>query len=422
MEIPYLSSIINRFRPVYERNKSGDHTYTSDLGGLFGFSGENIELAQEHPILSAGLLFVSKLYSQGKRRVIDIRTNEEVEGHWLNTLFDNPNPYQTAMDFDEQQMFVQIAQGKTVCWARPSNRFEKKPKYLYYLDSSKITYPDGFKTSMISSSSYDKTMNQTVFYAKGTEEEEEIPLSQLLFFYDMPNGIHENRLESKSRIDGIKQVLINSIDSQIAKNIILKSNGKEMITSKEDGFPLGVDEKKEAENTFNTGMGLSFGRKRGLVTKASLSWQSMHIALRDLGLDESTKVDGNIIYTALHIPKDIMSLEAKKTTYNNYKESMVSYIQNEIIPSAVAADQVFQRLIKDEPYMKVETTYEHLPVMQFILKERYEVVRIQTEALTSMINAGFPEEYALDICGFKKDTVLKPIKTQDNETNGEQDD
>lgn len=420
----YISIPVPQFlRPLFHRSSSGQVTYMPNQEDEFGeIDSQNLLIAQNHPILTPGLLFVSKLYSQGKRRVIDTRTNEVVEDHWLNKLFDKPNPYQTAMDFEEEQMFMQLAQGKAVCWSQKTSLGSSEVDSLYFLDSSKITYPDGFDTKMVRNRQSKKTLDQKITYDKGGEMEKEIPLKDLLFFYDMPNGLKKNQLENKSRLDGIRQVLINSIDSQVAKNIILKSNGKEMITSKgsEGSFPLSPDDKNTAENLFNTSMGMAFGRKRGLVTKSDLTWTSMHIALRDLGLDESTKVDGNIIYTALHIPKDIISLEAKKTTYNNFKESMVSYIQNEINPSANAADQVYQQLIKDEPYMKVHTTYEHLPVMQFILKERYEVVKLQTEALTGMVAAGFPSEYALDLCGFKKDIQLTPPKPTPDEANNQQ--
>ena len=82
----------------------------------------------------------------------------------------------------------------------------------------------------------------------------------------------------------------------------------------DNGFPLDGDDQEEAKRIFNIGYGLSPKRDRAFITRSNVKWQSMHIALRDLGLDESTKVDGNIVYTALHIPKDILSLEAKKTT------------------------------------------------------------------------------------------------------------
>jgi len=191
----------------------------------------------------------------------------------------------------------------------------------------------------------------------------------------------------------------------VAKNIILKSNGKEMITTSGSGFPMTPDEKADAEHIFNSGYGLSNTRKRALITKANLTWKSMHIALRDLGLDESIKVDGNIIYTALHIPKDILSLEAKKTTYNNFKESMTSFIQNDI--QAFMNDFVTTLELEFlEDGLELVGDYEHLPVMQFIRKERYEAVKLRAEALNYLLATGIPEEIALEMTNFDKTIKL----------------
>ena len=156
---------------------------------------------------------------------------------------------------------------------------------------------------------------------------------------------------------------------------------------------------------FNVNYGLAKNRSRSLITKANVNWQSLHIALRDLGLDESVKVDGNIIFTALHIPKDILSLEAKKTTYNNFKESMVSYIQNEQQSSLDSFCEVFNKGIKYKN-LKLVGTYEHLPVMQFIKKQKYESAELQGKALKALLDAGVPDEVALELVDLPKNTKL----------------
>ena len=59
----------------------------------------------------------------------------------------------------------------------------------------------------------------------------------------------KNMFTNKSRLTGLKQTLINTNDSLKAKNIILKTNGKELITgtTKEGGLQLTPDEKKKAD-------------------------------------------------------------------------------------------------------------------------------------------------------------------------------
>jgi len=284
---------------------------------------------------------------------------------------------------------------------------------MYLLRDDLIEWPDEFETNMVGTS---KALGKKQITYDKDNKNIKIKIKDLMFIYDLPNGNHDNIFETKSRLDGLHQTLENTSDSLIAKNIILRTNGKELITGSKDGLVLSSEEKQLAEDTFFSNYGLSKTRKRGIITKAKLDYKSLHIALRDLGLDESVKVDGNLIYTALHIPKDIISLEAKKTTYNNFKESMVSYVQNEMQASLNSLTAAFQKFLDDNS-LKVVGSYEHLPIMQFILLERYEGVLKRATALQACRNAGLPDEIALELTGFDKTLTLTELPKP--EENGE---
>lgn len=401
--------------PTWTRNAAGENFYDITSFNNWGLSGTNLEIAQNHPILTPALLFVSKIFSQAEFYVERTSTGQKVASHYLIDLFKKPNPYQTTQDFLETLMFMQIAQGVCVVYKKSIIGFDE-PKQLYILDYDLIDWPaelknHNYKTKILD----DRLLNLYIIYDKHNEDLR-IKVKDLMFFYDLPNCTNRNPFIVKSRIDGLKQTLINTSDSLIAKNIILKTNGKELISGIKEGFPLEPDEKVDLENLINSKYGLSFNRKRGLVTGANVNWKSLHIALRDLGLDESVKVDGNLIYTALHIPKDILSLEAKKTTYNNFKESMVSYIQNEMQASLNSFISVLQSLLDDRYILR--GSYEHMPIMQFILIERYQGVKGQADALTALRNAGLPDDIALERSGFDKNIKLEKI--QNNQQNGQQ--
>jgi len=394
---------------IFERNTNGDYIYYPSEYTNWSNGGSNLSIAQNHPILTPAMLFVSKLYSQPRFWLENTKTKKIITDHWLLNLLKNPNPYQTGKDLLETQMFFQIAQGKAVGYLKSVTGVSEADS-LYILNSDLIEFPENFKTPIVSNRIYDKKYaNQTILYDRDGENLK-IKIKDLLFFYDMPNmGNRKNFFRTQSRLDGLEQTLINTKDSLLAKNIILKSNGKELVTGEKSGFPLTPDEKENVEKLFNNKYGLSLTRKRGIITKSSLKWQSLHIALRDLGLDESVKVDGNLIYTALHIPKDILSLEAKKTTYNNFKESMVSYIQNEIQSSLDATIDVFQKLIKKENLV-LKGNYDHLPVMQFILMEKYDGLSKRAKALNDLLRTGIPQEDALELTGFDRNLKLGDIQ------------
>jgi len=400
--------------PMLSKNSSGDFFYDLRSADDWASGKSNIKMAQDHPILTPALLFVSKLFSQAQIDVYDKNSNVKLPNHPLKNILSNPNWFQTLPDLFESLLFTQIATGVGVIFLKRTLGVGDI-NAMYVLDYNKIKFPDSVKKNVFrNGAASEKALEQEVVYDPSGENLK-IKLKDLLFFYDLPNAISSNPFKAESRIAGLRQTLINTQDSLTAKNIILKSNGKELISGNKDGFPLDNDEKKDAEGLFNNKYGLSSNRKRGLITKANIKWQSLHIALRDLGLDESIKIDGNLIYTALHIPKDILSLEAKKTTYNNFKESMVSYVQNEMQPTLNSFCAVLNKVIEGEGELR--GTFEHLPIMQYILLERYNGVKKQTEALILMRKAGIPDKVALKHSGFDEDMELGPL-VENTENNG----
>lgn len=394
----------------FTRFLNGDTFYAVDqFGSWSSFGGSNLQIAQNHPILTSAMLFLAKLFSQAEFYIENEKTKERITEHWLLDLLNKPNYYQTRNDFLESSNFIQIAEGRAVIWLRKTTGMPQ-PESIYILNGDLIEYPDEFTTPLSVRNKDNKIQSKKILYDRDGQNEK-IPIKDLIFLYDLPNGMDTtNMFEVKSRLDGLKQTLLNTKDSLTAKNIILKTNGKELLTLDKGAgtFPLGTEEKKDAEDLLHNTKGLGKGRVRGIVTKAPLKWQSLHIALRDLGLDESVKVDGNLIYTALHIPKDILSLEAKKTTYNNFKESMVSFIQNEMQPTVNAFLEPFQKLITEKG-LKLRGTYENMPIMQFMLLEKYEGILKRALALSGLRNAGLPDDIALELCGFDKTTKLNPL-------------
>ena len=96
---------------------------------------------------------------------------------------------------------------------------------------------------------------------------------------------------------------------------------------------------------------------------------------------------------------------------NNFKESMVSYIQNETQSTLDAFCQVINTSSNDKKW-KLKGTYDHLPVMQFIMLERYDVVVKQASALKALIESGVPNDIALEMCGMDKTMTLTPPKQE----------
>ena len=415
-----MSSWFSRFfnkSVLYEKAYDGTDSYfvqSNTNANIY----TNTFLAENHPILTPGLLFVSNLFAQGRMEVKNKATGELILNDPYLKLLNNPNFYQTRIDFLESLQFLKISQGRVFIWLKKPTGFDE-PTEMYILRDNLITWADGFSTPLSFRSQLEDFKDQTIFYDQGNLNIE-IRIGDLMVLYDMPNigalgggliGTNYNMFENGCRLDGIRQTLVNTLDSLIAKNTILKSNGKEMLSGNGSDSPFTPEQQKNAKAMFNSSYGPGIGRSRAFITSADVTWQSMHVALRDLGLDESVKTDGNIIYTALHIPKDILSLEAKKTTYNNFKESMTSFIQNDISAMGNDLAESFSKESDDESKI-YSITYDHLPVMQFLDKEKFESVSAQAKALDDLRRSGIPDAMALEMVDLPINTPLQPIREQ----------
>lgn len=405
---------------IYEKFSGTNHdnwySVLNDGENAFGVAdkpGDLLQYSFRHPILSGAMLFYCNLFAQAEFKITKL-DGTLYEGKYNDVLkiLNAPNFYQTRVDFLEALQWMKIARGYAAIYTPKRIGFDNEILAMYVLDPHRIKWPRNFKTPL--SYKDDLFQNTTVEYIEDNDTNgKEIKLRDLTFIYDMPNILSPtNMFKCASRLDGLKQTLDNTVDSLIAKNIILKSNGKEMLSlADSNGFPLDDKEEKEAKRIFNINFGLSKTRDRAFLTKANVKWQSMHIALRDLGLDESTKVDGNIVYTALHIPKDILSLEAKKTTYNNFRESMTSFIQNDMT-SAINDTALTLTQLMLPSNLRLVGTYDHLPVMGHLEKEKAEAANTKADALIKYLNTGMDPKRALELCGLDNNITIKPPKNE----------
>ena len=401
--------------PFFTRNKKGDTFYDMTTFNEWTASSSNLSLSLCHPILSPALLFKSKLFSQAKLDIVRKSTGNIAENHKYRSLFNKPNYNQTLSDLLESLLFMQMANGIGVLWEKKAFG-TSTVNSLYSLDFSLIEFPEEIaKNKYPNQNVASRNTRIKVVYDPGGENIE-IPIDDLMFFYDMPNGVSNmNPYETTSRIDAIKQTLFNSKDSEIAKSIIIKSNGKELISGEKQGFPLVGDEKTKVEQSYNE----RSLRRRGIITNASLKWQSLHIIMRDLGHDEGIKTDASVIFAALHLPSDVYSIAGAKSTYKNADQSMVSYVQNEMQSTIESFTATINASLFANDVYELVGSYAHLPVMLAFESVKIDNAKGQGEALTALRSAGVPDGLALELCNLPKDTMLEPLVVNEPKTNSD---
>lgn len=406
---------------MYEKLANGDD-WNYVEGNDYSRRLKMTEYAQKHPIMTTAVDFVGQLFSRAEFWVE--RNGKRVDDHWLIDLLNEPGFELTRSDFLRAVFFDSVTTGVSEIIPVKAVGFDK-PTKLRIINPLKVEYPtisiNDYKVGNYDE--YEITLDKEV-------ENSKFKVNEVIFIRDLAltptnvetkGGGYDMRflLTSNSRFDAQLQVLYNTVLSLEAKEIILKTNGKELYSSKAgENANLGNTERDDIKTSINNNYGLARNRSRAIITKAALDWKSLHIAMRDLGLDDSLKVDAKLIFGALQIPSDIMSLDLKKSSYQNQKESIVAYYQN-ILQTKVddfAASLGNRLLAKGEV---LRGGYDHLPVMKYILDQKYKGIKELAIALKNLQDAGMKWKDALRILEIDESLEFELSKLTQTQSNNE---
>ena len=385
---------------AYEQYEDEMWTYVDEVG--FVKRNKLVSYAEKHPILTPAVDYVGQMFSRAEFWIE--KNGVRQEKHWMIDLLNNPGFDLTRSDFLRSIFYDSVISGTAVITPVNSVGFAV-PTKLRILNPLAITYPI-INNKDYNVGNYDK---YSIILNKETDPTK-YKIKDLVFIRDLAitqtsvvtngKGYKSRKIfTTPSRFESQLQVLYNTVLSLEAKEIILKTNGKELYSSKSGAdTQMSNAEKDDVQKNVNNNFGLTKGRSRAIVAKAAVDWKSLHIAMRDLGLDESLKTDSDLILGALHIPKDIKALDLKKASYQNQKESIVAYYQN-ILQTKVDdfAESMTLSLLKDGEVLK--GGYEHLPVMKYILDQKYRGIKELGLALQELQLAGVEWVDALELCG-----------------------
>ena len=277
---------------------------------------------------------------------------------------------------------------------------------IFNLRPGGIEYPDNFKTPQLYIDSDIKDFNaQTVKYRDG-DEVITLTLGELLYYYDVAAGLEGNMLDSPSRIKPIKQSAANVGLSLDAENIMLQTNGREMFTAgggkgKDTGIVLPMDagDKKEIQDKLINVYGLARGKVRSIVTKHGVNYQSLHIALKELGLHESATKNAATIRSAFNIPETIFKLYMEGgDTFENKREGEVELVQNVgqvHMEDFCSTFNAYYGYEKEGKFLRA--SFSHLEAMQYVEQRRTDSVVKLSMAVKNFTDAGFNEQEIRDI-------------------------
>jgi len=366
--------------PYYEERKS-----QADWGD----EANKLKMAYAHPILMPGISLIADYFSM-------VRFTENGKDDTpIIKLLNKPNIFQTRDDFLKQFIWFKyvcgwVYQYPVIAGTRMS---PERIKMLYNLKPNLIEFEEDFKTKLPMTMAQESEELAKTFEYDEYNQNISIRFADILTYYDLANGIDETTSEenmwiSPSRLESILKPLVNVQKSFDAKNIVIESNGKELFINKTQGnmakIPLKKTEQRDIDRKLNGGKyGLGSGKSRTVITNSDLAWQSLHINLADLGLDQSVVSDGQIIVNSLGIPPELYSLSGSSSTFENQAKAVVNFIQKKI---QVEMND-FTETINNKFGTKLVGTYDHLPIMREIEKSKALGMKSIMSGVKQMVDA-----------------------------------
>lgn len=362
-------------QPIVERDRNGNWTYKwLDQEG-FTNSEKYLEISLTNPILLAIISLRAKIYSQMKITHFN-SSDKPIENSPILKLFKQPNYFQSQEDFFFQQMWFLSSNGNNLTYKVDAL---KETKALFNLIPSEV---DLNNTNKVKSFIY--TKNEFEAYGerkiKYTLDNTtiDIKIKDLILTYDLANGLKCNSLmQSPSRLKGISKTIENIEENLLSKNTNLKMSGKYLMASQGDGNEAQIQE-GDRKDIFS-----KIARKSLLITNANIKAQHLVSDMKRLYLDEQFSNDALTCLLAFDMSKDILNYFSNgASTYENKEKAMLDYVQNSIQSDANNTMNSFSSslgLLDKGEYLKA--SYDHLPVMQSVMKTKIETLQAYINTL-----------------------------------------
>jgi len=358
-----------------ERDRNGTFTYSFLDQSGFNNSTKYLEQSLSNPVLLAIIALRSKIYSQMKITHLN-SSGKPIENSEILKLFKQPNYFQSQEDFFFQQMWFLSAAGTNLTYKVDAL---STAKAIYNLIPSEI---DLNNTEKVKSFIY--TKNELKAYGEKKiiytldGQHFEIQLKNIIPTYDLANGLTCNSLMgSPSRLKGLSKTVENIEENLLSKNVNLKMSQKYLMASQGDGNEAQIQD-NDRKDIFS-----KIARKSLLITNANIKAQHLVSDMKRLYLDEQFSNDALTCLNAFEMDRDILNYFSNgASTYENQNQSLLKWIQNSIQTDANntmnSFASAFGLIDKNESLV---ATYNHLPVMQLVMKTKIDTLKAFQETL-----------------------------------------
>lgn len=381
----------------YLRDKDGTHwnflKSQSDSNAL------NLEDVLCNPVVMACIDIKADLLSKGRYYI------ENQESNPIIDILNNPNVNQSKKEYLTLSEFYKTFYGYS--FERPILAIDEL-KALFVLDPNKIEFQEDYETPFIySNSEIRKYLNSAISYdisTKNNRKKIDIKLKDFIRFYYFSNGVdtrNNNLLKGSSPLKSVTYAIKNINRALEAENKVIQSNGREIFSGGSVGgntggaIPLDEEDKRNIfQRLINSGV--SKNKQRAITTNRKVDWQSLHIKLKDLGLQESISDNARLITQSLKVPFELYKNYKENTAYNNGENAPITFIENVIQPIAE------ERARKYTDFFGMESTpikvdFSHLPMMQKKEEQRANVRLKLAQAFKNLVDSGVSPDEAKEM-------------------------
>lgn len=311
------------------------------------------------------------------------KDGKEIENSPFVKLLENPNPLVNGNDHIRQ-------------WNENKCVFGNNYEYILK-DFANNDLPDGL-TNLVPSTVGIKTNGK---YYKQTKIED------IIQYYEITDGSRVveklttkeinhtkmvnslNPIKGESPMSSLHMPISNIRAAYQFRNVIMTKKGALGLLTSDNkdasgAIPLSALERTRIEKEFKRLYGIGENQIQTILTSASLKWQPMTFATKDMMLFEEIDADFRSIIDAFGL-NDMLFSREKGATFSNLAEGMIHAYQSTIIPEAeelaMNRTRLFNLLEKGE---FLELDYSHIPVLQENKKEKSETLERKANAIATL--------------------------------------
>lgn len=303
-------------------------------------------------------------------------------------LFNNPNFFQTKTQFLWDYMFW-IVVGNAICYV-DTKIATKENQVKYWLHLGKIYFSESLKSKLskpiTSQKTYNELLNEEIEYRIDSKNVQYYKLKDLIFINDTSNGLDDNYLIGKSRLDALYKVITNTEIAIDAKKDNLDFSRKFLVNGNisEDNItqlPMGEQEKKDIEEKLT-------GKKKIFAVKTPIKISRFTDSLAKLELGKSYSEDLHIIGNMYNIPKDVIEAIGNGT-FDNQRTARASLVEYALKAKGDDFIEAFSKHYGfDSEKDESSISWEHLSFNQTFENEKADTITKKANALDILVRNG----------------------------------